>query len=109
MARVMKIFQVEAGICHWDATNQFPTLQDTVGFFPPDVLFVEAPDNVFEGWGYLNGKFIQPEPPEGWLYDENTGTFYPPNLAPEPPTAQERLEAQVTYTAMMTDTLLEEG
>lgn len=26
-----------------------------------------------------------------------------------PPTAQERMEAQVTYTAMMTDTLLEEG
>lgn len=26
-----------------------------------------------------------------------------------PPTAQERIEAQVTYTAMMTDTLLEEG
>lgn len=25
-----------------------------------------------------------------------------------PPTAQERLEAQVAYTAMMTDTLLEE-
>lgn len=29
---------------------------------------------------------------------------------PEPhPTAQDRMEAQVTYTAMMTDTLLEEG
>lgn len=26
-----------------------------------------------------------------------------------PPSAQERMEAQVTYTAMMTDTLLEEG
>lgn len=26
-----------------------------------------------------------------------------------PPTAQERIEAQVTYTAMMTDTLLEGG
>lgn len=35
-----------------------------------------------------------------------------PEPVPEPvpePTAQERLEAQVTYTAMMTDTLLEEG
>lgn len=33
-----------------------------------------------------------------------------PYKPPAPaPTAQERLEAQVAYTAMMTDTLLEEG
>lgn len=31
-----------------------------------------------------------------------------PESTPEP-TAQDRLEAQVAYTAMMTDTLLEEG
>ena len=30
------------------------------------LFFVEAPDNVFEGWGYLDGEFIQPVPPEGW-------------------------------------------
>ena len=30
------------------------------------------------------------------------------DISAHPPTAQERLEAQVTYTAMMTDTLLEE-
>ena len=28
--------------------------------------------------------------------------------APKPPTEQEKIEAQVLYTAMMTDTLLEE-
>ena len=49
---------------------------------------MEAPDNVFEGWGYLDGEFIKPTPPEGWLYDEATGCFYlegedPPPL-PEP-------------------------
>lgn len=75
----MKVFQIEANICYWDATRQFPTVESTVGFFPPDLLFVEAPDNVFEGWGYVDGEFIQPTPPEGWAYDENTGTFYDPN------------------------------
>lgn len=105
----MKIFQIKDGICHWDATSRFPSLESTMGCFPSDVLFVEAPDNVFEGWGYMHGEFIQPQPPDGWLYDEHTGTFYPQDLAPPPPTAQERLEAQVAYTAMMTDTLLEEG
>lgn len=31
----------------------------------------------------------------------------PPQPQPEPPTDADRLEAQVTYTAMMTDTMLE--
>lgn len=79
----MKIFQIENNICFYDATRVHQTLESTVGCYPSNVLFVEAPDNVFEGWGYLNGEFIKPTPPEGWLYDENTGTFY---LAPPPKT-----------------------
>lgn len=78
----MKLFQIEANVCHWDATNKFPTKESTVDYFPPDVLFVEAPDYVFEGWGYMDGEFIKPTPPDGWAYDENTGTFYPED---EPP------------------------
>ena len=36
---------------------------------------------MFEGWGYNpeaegEARFIKPIPPEGWLYDETTGTFY---------------------------------
>lgn len=72
----MKVFQIEANVCYWDATRQFPTVESTVGYFPPNLLFVEAPDYVFEGWGYMDGEFIKPEVPEGWLYDEDTGTFY---------------------------------
>ena len=72
----MKIFQIVGGICFHDATAEHPTLLSTVGKYPPDVLFVEAPDNVFEGWGYVNGTFVQPTPPPGWAYDEKTGTFY---------------------------------
>lgn len=71
-----KVFQIENNICYWDATRQFPTVESTVGFFPPALEFVEAPDHVFEGWGYVDGEFIKPTPPEGWLYDDKTGTFY---------------------------------
>lgn len=88
----MKVFQIIDHKCHWDATAQFPTVESTVGFFPPDDLFVEAPDHVQEGWGYANGEFIEPEPP---VEDK-----------PEP-TQLDRVEAQATYTALMTDTLLE--
>lgn len=78
----MKVFQILGGFCHWDATKKHPTLADTAGKYAPDILFVEAPDYVFEGWGYDpdasgDARFVQPVPPEGWAYDRETGTFYP--------------------------------
>ena len=86
----MKIFQIVENLCHYDATAVHPTLADTVGRYPPDVLFVEAPDYVFEGWGYDdthegNERFVKPTPPDGWLYDDATGIFYPKDgEAPKP-------------------------
>jgi hypothetical protein len=95
----MKIFQIfafpgtEDYMCHWDATSKFPTLESTVGRFAPDILFVEAPDYVFEGWGYDfdaegDARFVKPPLPQPeswtgedgktyqWKYDDATGTFY---------------------------------
>lgn len=48
---------------------------------PDNGFIVDAPDHVFEGWGYAVGKdgreiFLRPAPPDGWSYDEATGTFY---------------------------------
>lgn len=83
----MKVFQIESGFCYWDATRQFPTKESTVGFFPPSVIFIEAPDYVFEGWRYVNGEFIKPTAPEGWFYDEKTGTFYQENIPEEAETS----------------------
>ena len=70
----MKVFQIINNICQWQ--TPYSSLAQTAGKYPSDVVFVEAPDYVFEGWGYQDGNFIRPEPPEGWLYDELTGTFY---------------------------------
>ena len=76
--------------------------------YPPSLLIVEAPDYVFEGWGYDpsqegDARFLPPIPPEGWLYDENTGTFYqdgevPPSLRPS---EEEQLRADIDYLAIM--------
>ena len=79
-----KIFQIVNGFCHWQ--TPFQSLEETKAF-PPDCIFVEAPDYVNEQWGYDETKegderFIHPEPPEGWLYDEETGTFYPESDIP---------------------------
>ena len=77
----MKVFQIKSGFCFNDASRKFNKAAGTIGKFPPDVLFVDAPDYVFEGWGYDaeaegDARFIQPTPPEGWVYDTETGTFY---------------------------------
>ena len=46
----MKIFQILDGKCHWDATAKHPTLKSTAGRYSPEIVFVEAPDEVCEGW-----------------------------------------------------------
>ena len=83
----MKIFQIYKGLCYWDATPKHPTLESTVGKYAPDIKFAEAPDYVFEHWGFDETKtgderFIKPTPPKGWGYDDATGAFY--ELNPEP-------------------------
>jgi hypothetical protein len=53
----------------------FPNLETAKEFFKDAKLtLVEAPDEVFEGWGYMNGEFIQPSPPdENFVYDPASG------------------------------------
>ena len=77
----MKIFQIVNGICFYDISKIYPTVESTIGNFTPETLFIEAPDYVFEGWGYDpdetgDNRFIKPIPPKGWLYDDESGTFY---------------------------------
>lgn len=86
----MKIVQILGGFVHWDASSSVPSLEAASRLFAADMIFVEAPDYVFEGWGFDpmqdgDARFVRPEPPEGWLYDDATGTFYPKN---EPPPGQ---------------------
>lgn len=52
---------------------------------------VEAPDDV----------------EQGFVYDAENGTFSEPVLIAETPSQLDKIEAQVTYMAIMTDTLLE--
>ena len=76
----MKVFQILNGRCHWQ--TPFKSLAETVGRFPADCIFVEAPDYVNEQWGFDeteigDDRFIKPVPPEGFIYDDETGQMYP--------------------------------
>ena len=95
----MKLFQILNGFCHYEMTNDFPDLAATVGKFSSDIIIVEAPDYVFPDWGYdatLEGdeRFIKPIAPEGWLYDDATGTYYQEGTIPQSqmPTIDERMD-----------------
>lgn len=77
----MKIFLTVDGFCHKDYTREYKSAKEAAKFFDKTVTFVEAPDFVFEGWGYdetVSGddRFLKPTPPEGFDYDDATGTFY---------------------------------
>lgn len=75
----MKIFQILYGLTHADFSSFGSIKNIPKGTFPKALLdqLVEAPDYVFLSWGYIDGKFIKPETPDGYKYDNLTGTFYP--------------------------------
>lgn len=81
-------------------------------------LFGMALQEIPEGWAVIpedmeipgTYPFVHIEAVDGVVTSMTAGEVPEPEAEPVPePTAQERLEAQVTYTAMMTDTLLETG
>lgn len=97
----MKVFQILNGFCHWDATRKHGSAEVARTFYAPNIIFEDAPDYVFEGWAYDDTKegderFIKPVAPDGWVYDENTGTFYQEGWEPPETTDQKvyRLEQE---------------
>jgi hypothetical protein len=81
----MKIFIPNNGFTSQDITPTWDTLESAQAFYhqnQPDLLIVEAPDWVFPNWGYDgtkegDGRFTKPVPPDGWLYNDETGSFEP--------------------------------
>ena len=43
-------------------------------------VFIDAPDNVWGGWGYINGKFIKPTAPMGWMYINKVNCLAPKDI-----------------------------
>lgn len=76
----MKVFYIQDNFCfHYHP--EYNSASDAKKNFHESFTFVDAPDYVFEGWGYNpeaegDARFVKPTPPEGWLYDDATGTFY---------------------------------
>lgn len=98
----MKVFQIVSGVCYYEGTKLYSSAEEASKFYTPDIVWVDAPNYVFEGWGYDDtqegdARFIQPTAPEGWIYDPETGTFYPEGTTPpeEIPSEEEDVNAML--------------
>lgn len=74
-----KIFQIVDERCHWH--TPFGSVEEAQAIYPPDCEFIEAPDWVEEQWEFDRTKesderFVHPEPPEGWIWDNNDHCMY---------------------------------
>ncbi len=87
----MKVFQILNDMCYVQMNCQ--SVAELAGKYPADIKFVEAPDYVNEHWGFCDvdqdgnpiegdARFIHPVAPEGWIYDDETGTFYSEDSIP---------------------------
>ena len=101
----MKTFQIVENWCFKDYTPIYSTVSEAKRHFAPDIKFVETPDFVFEGWGYNpkakgDARFIKPTPPEGFAYDDKTGTFYKLLLGKEKREQQYMLKSCIEYDGL---------
>ena len=76
---------------------QSATTAQFASVYPPDsIVYVESlPEGDISEYLYIDGEYVHSPRPQ------------PAPVTPVP-TQLDRIEAQVTYTAMMTDTLLED-
>lgn len=55
---------------------EYASVEETIGLYADNIVFVEAPDWCYEGYGYFpeaegDDRFIRPALPEGMVYDQN--------------------------------------
>jgi hypothetical protein len=57
----MKVFQLVDGICYYDATSLHASVAEIPDeIYAPELQFIDAPDEVQEGWIYADGVFSEP-------------------------------------------------
>lgn len=70
-----KVFQIFNGRCWWDATPTVGTVSHAQEMFAPDIVFMDVPDFVQEGWIFDeektgNERFVEPT-------EENLNLYFP--------------------------------
>ena len=77
----MKVFEIVGNICHKEYP-QYTNAKEASQYYSKEIIFVDAPDWVWPGYGYDSNKsgdsrFVRPTLSEGWEYDENGHIWNP--------------------------------
>lgn len=79
--------------------------------YPEFAAMEQNEENVYTQDDMMEGYILVPSIPEddlsNYLYKDGEYIYDPQAVDTEKPSQMDRIEAQITYTAMMTDTLLE--
>lgn len=76
-----KVVEIVNGRVHREYPR-FSTAEEAYSVYAPNLIFVDAPDNVWPGFGFDpdragDARFIRPPLSEGWVYDENNHPWNP--------------------------------
>lgn len=71
----MKVVEILNSRVHCEYP-QYQTAAEASTHYAPTIVFVDAPDWVREGFGYVasnvgDERFVRPQLSEGWVYDDN--------------------------------------
>ena len=77
----MKVFEIVNGVC-FKEYPEYSSASEASKNYAPNIQFVDAPDNVWTGYGFDptkagDSRFIRPELSDGWVYDENGNPWNP--------------------------------
>lgn len=72
----MKVFQVVNNKAYRDYSKEYDSAREVSKFFSDDVIFRDAPDDVFVGFYYDGHSFMLPEIPDGFTFDYTDGIAY---------------------------------
>lgn len=77
--------------------------------YAPNIVFEDAPDDVFEGCIYKDGVFSRPELEEGWGWDDSSYPPYPYNVLDRRGEERTRLHAETTNDTLQALRKIREG
>lgn len=105
-----KVFLIVDNHCQREYP-EYENAYDASKNFAPNMLFVDAPDYVWPGWGFDPDKedderFVRPELEEGWIYDENG---MPYNVEEERAQERKNFHQRTTNDTLMALRKIREG
>lgn len=104
----MKVVEILHGEVH-HIYPEYGSASEARKHYAPNIVFVDAPDDVFEGCTYKDGVFSRPELEEGWAWDDTTSPPTAYNVLGRREEERTRLHAETTNDTLQALRKIREG